>query len=114
MAEQIGRIRITVTVAGITFYKMYGKYFARQKSSLDGKRVKKDQAFRETMRYANLLAKGFVINSYVYRSLLKEKIRRKLYQQLTRKAMRLLKEGWNREEVILKLKGVVMSYDFRG
>lgn len=42
MARQIGDIIITGTIDDITFYEMDGKGYARHKSSLTGKRVKRD------------------------------------------------------------------------
>jgi len=45
VAKQIGATKITGTIQNICFYKMEGQYYARQKSSLTGKRVKKDPAF---------------------------------------------------------------------
>lgn len=106
MAEQTGMIRMKGTVAGVCFFKLNGKYYARKKSSLSSKRVKKDPSFHETMKYAGLFAKASVIGSTVYQLLQKEKRGRKVYQQLTGKAMKLLKEGLSEKEVmsILKLK----------
>lgn len=66
MATQIGLLRITGMVCGICFYRMKGVYYARQKSSLSGKRVKKDPAFTGTMRNAGLLGKAAKIASERY------------------------------------------------
>jgi hypothetical protein len=104
MAEQVGTIRITGTVDGACFYKMGGKYFARQKSTLSGRRVKQDPAFMKTMWYARLLARASVIASGVYRQLPEGKKERRLYRHLTGEAMKLLKSGKSRAEVILLLK----------
>lgn len=106
MAEQIGTIKITGAVGNICFYKMEEKYYARQKSSLSGKRVKKDPAFCGTMKYARLLAEASVIGSFVYRQLPKEKKGRKVYQALTGKVMKMLKEGLSRDTIIENLKAV--------
>ena len=103
MAKQTGIIKITGTVDNICFYKLEREYYARQKSSLSGKRVKKDPAFAETMKYAKLLAIASRIGSVVYRSLPKEKRERKLYQQLTGRAMQLLKKGMTGDKLIVVL-----------
>lgn len=104
MAKQVGTIKIKGTIDGICFYKLAGNYYARTKSSLDGKRVKKSRSFGETMRYARLFAKASVIGSTIYRMLPKNEKDRKVYQQLTGKAMKMLKDGLNEKEVIKKLK----------
>lgn len=99
MAKQTGILKIKGTINGITFYRLEKEYYARKKSSLTGRRVKKDPVFRETMRYARLLAKASVIGSTVYHSIPKEKKRRELYQKITGQAIQLLKDG-NNEELI--------------
>ncbi len=93
MARQIGTYKITGTVDEICFYKMNGKYYARLKSSLTGKRVKKDPAFANTMRYAGLLAEASKIASAIYRQLVPEQKEKGLYKRMTGQAMRLLKES---------------------
>ncbi|WP_315823558.1 hypothetical protein [Paraflavitalea speifideaquila] len=48
---------VEATLCGIiTCYKMYGAYFIRTKSSLTGKRVKKDKRFARTRHNASVLA----------------------------------------------------------
>jgi hypothetical protein len=64
------------------------------KSSLSGKRVKTDPAFRKTMQYARLLGKASKIASQVYKTYPKATRQFAEYRVLTGKAMRLLKEGF--------------------
>ncbi|MEI9911756.1 MAG: hypothetical protein WDO71_20170 [Bacteroidota bacterium] len=107
MAEQTGAVKITGTIYDICFYQMDGKYYARLKSSLSSKRVKRSAAFKNTMLYAALLANASGIGSVVYRALPKERKERKgrkVYQQLTGKAMQLLKNGIAKDTVIELLK----------
>ena len=104
MALQIGIIKIRVTISGICFYKLYEGFYARKKSSLNSSRVKTSPAFRNTMVYANRLAKASVIGSEVYRLLPKEKRNRKLYQRITGIIMQLLKKGIEKEEIVGSLK----------
>jgi hypothetical protein len=92
MAQQCGILTITGTIGAICFYRMADQYYARQKSSLDGKRVKKDPAFKETMRYAGLMAEASVTASAFYRLLPVEKRKRRNFQLLTGKVLQLLKE----------------------
>jgi hypothetical protein len=124
MARQAGPFYITGSYENICFYKMGGKYYARMKSSLDGKRVKKDPVFSKTMRYAGLLAKASKIGSILYRTLPKEERKHELYRKLTGQAMLLLKEGktaieilellkWKvPEPVALKKKNTELRFDF--
>jgi hypothetical protein len=104
MAEQTGSIKITGTIHGICFYQMHGKHYARLKSSLSGKRVKTSTGFKNTMQYAALLANASRIGSIVYRLLPKERRARRVYQQLTGRAMQLLKKGIEKKVVIVMLK----------
>lgn len=99
MAIQAGAIYITGCFENTCFYCMNGKYYARMKSSLEGTRVKKDPAFRETMRYAALLAKASKIASGLYRLLPNEEREKGLYRELVGQVMRLLKEGKSEIEI---------------
>ena len=78
-------------------------YYARKKSSLSGERVKKDPAFKETMRHANLFAKASSIGSMVYKALYPGIKNRERYQELTGRASCLLQEGLNEEETLAVL-----------
>ena len=99
MATQIGLLRITGTVCDICFYRMDGIYYARKKSSLSGERVKKDPAFKETIRHASLFAKASSIGSKVYKVLYPGTKNRELYQELTGRASCLFQKGLSEEEV---------------
>jgi hypothetical protein len=104
MAKQAGPFFITGTIDQICFYRMDGHYYARTKSSLDGKRVKKDPAFRETMRYAELMGKASSIASVVYRALPEEQKIKGLFRKLVAQVMRLLKENKTADEIVELLK----------
>ncbi len=93
MAKQSGPVYITGTYNGICFYKMNGAYYARQKSSLSGKRVKKDKAFTLTMVYAGIFGQASEIAGEVYRSLDGKQRKHALYRAMTSRANKLLKEG---------------------
>ena len=101
MAKQVGPIKITGCYDNICFYKMDGEYYARLKSSLTGKRVKKDPRFRRTMEYAGWLGQASKIASAVYRSLPPEKKEKGLYRMMTGQAMQWLKEGKPKEDILL-------------
>ncbi|HVI48533.1 MAG TPA: hypothetical protein VM802_26935 [Chitinophaga sp.] len=81
------------TIQNLCIYEMYGRYYIRLKSSLTSKRVKKDPAFRNTMKHAAILAEASRIAAAVYRALPKEQKEHALYRKLTGIAIRMLKEG---------------------
>lgn len=99
MAKQSGPIKIKGTISGITFYKQEDTYLARQKSSLTGKRVKTDPAFKKTMQEAGILKQASQLASFVYRQLPKERKRRH-YQLLTGQAQQQLRKGMDKDDVI--------------
>jgi hypothetical protein len=100
MAKQAGEIIIVGTIADITFYVMDGQGYARKKSSLTGKRVKKDPRFKRTMQSAHRLARASQLASLVYRSLPREKQVYALFRELTSMAICIIKEGKSEAEVV--------------
>jgi hypothetical protein len=103
MAKQSGAHTITGTIDNLCFYQMEGKYYVRLKSSLTGKRVKKDPAFSNTMHYANLLAGASVIASSLYRQLNEQQKVKGLFRKITGEAMQLLKAGTPEAQVVKQL-----------
>lgn len=99
MAKQCGKFKITGTVQGVNFYKREGEYYVRTKSSLTRQRMMKDPAFSRTREYATLLGEASKIASAVYRQITGERKRHSLYREMTGKAMRMLREGKEKEEV---------------
>lgn len=93
MAKQAGLIKLTGTIGNITFYKMNGKYYARSKSSLTAKRVKKDPAFERTRMYAQRLGLASKAAVRVYRSLPSQEREVAFYRRMVSKGLQLLKEG---------------------
>lgn len=108
MAVQVGSLKIRGTIAGICFYRMYGRYYARKKSSLTGKRVKRDPVFAKTMYYAGLLGKASQIASKRYKQMVpKEERSRKKYRELVGKVMLELRE----EKFLSKRTSGVRNYN---
>ena len=103
MARQTGDIIIEGTIDNITFYKMEGKGYARNKTSLTGKRVKRDPRFKRTMQSANRFGRGNQLASKVYRSLPRSEQVYALFKELKRIAILAIKEGKSEEEVLLRL-----------
>lgn len=93
MSKQKGPVYFTGTVDGICYYKMNGRYYARRKSTLSRKRVKRDPSFTLTRKYANLLGQASRIAVGVYRLLPKDQKKIALYRAMTGQAMAMLKQG---------------------
>ena len=88
----------------LTFYKMYGKYFVRSKSSLTGKRVKRDACFKKTREFAAKLGRSSSIASAVYKQLPEGWKLHSLYRKLTGIGFQLLKTAdYTDAEVITHL-----------
>jgi hypothetical protein len=91
------------TAQFLTFYKMYGRYFVRAKSSLTAERVKKDPCFAPTMYQASIMAHASRIGAAAYASIPAFCREHKHYRQLTGKANLLLKKGLHEDEIIVRL-----------
>ena len=100
MARQYGTIKITGTIGGICFYQMDGEHYARATSSLSGKRVKTDPAFRSTMAYAGLMGRASKIAAKLKIGLTREERRNINHSKLTGQVQRLLKEGKTEQEIL--------------
>ena len=104
MAKQLGPKFIKrQCICNLQFYYMEGKYYVRKKSSLTGKRVKKDKKFRLTMIYAGILAQASKIASSVYRQIPKEERKHPYFRTLTGMAQKMLRKGVSAEEVYEQL-----------
>ena len=103
MAKQIGEHTITGSIDNLCFYKMEGQFYVRMKSSLTGKRVKKDPVFAKTMHYAQLLGNASKIASRVYKKLGKEQKVKGLFKQMTGQALLMLKADGNTGEAESKI-----------
>ncbi len=90
----------TGTRDSITIFWMFGKPFMRSRSSLTGKRVKKDPAFHKTMQNAAVMAAASPIALKVYALMLPQHKNHKLRCKLTGEVMTWLKYGWKEEDII--------------
>jgi hypothetical protein len=109
MAKIVGGVPPFVgTRDNLTIYLMNGDYIVRSKSSLTGKRVKRDPAFAKTMKYAGWLKQGARIASVVYRQIPADERAYKQYRELTGNAMTLLKEGFDTGDVIVMLEAAYL------
>lgn len=107
MAKIVGPVPPFIgTRDNVTIYRMNGEYIARTKSSLTGKRVKKDPAFARTMEWAGRLKQGARIASAIYQQMPVDGRVYKQYREITGKAMSLLKEGFSVGDVIIMLEAI--------
>lgn len=100
MARQIGHIFITGTIDDVTYYKMYGTYYARMKSTLSRKKVLTSPRFALTRMHANQLAEASKIASRLYRGIPKEERKVQLYRAIVGEAKVLLASGKDKESVM--------------
>jgi len=103
MAKQIGIFKIIGTIGDITFYEMDGEFYARKKSSLDRKRVRKDPRFRRTMEEAIGFGKASAATLEVYWALPAEQRGHGVYGRLTWRMRKLMREGKDAEQAKLEL-----------
>ena len=87
----------------LTFYKMYGNYYTRAKSSLTAERVKTDTCFAPTMWQASIMAHASKIGAAAYAAIPVFCREYKYYRLLTGKANLLLKKGLHEDEIIIRL-----------
>lgn len=104
MAKQVGPYFITGCIDNVCFYEMDRQYYARMKSSLDGKRVKKDPAFKGLMLYAGMLGKASKLASLVNREIGGDKKGKSLFKPLKTEAYRMLREGIAADDVLYLLR----------
>jgi hypothetical protein len=104
MAKQVGIIQFTGTIGGVTFYRMYGTYYARAKSSLSAKKVQTYPNFAQTRMYAQWLGEASKMASVVYKELPPEERKYELYCELKKMEYALVKKERNREQVMEELK----------
>ncbi len=104
MAKQEGLVKLTGTIGNITFYKMNGEYYARAKSTLSGKRVKKDVAFGLTRVYARRLGLASAAAKKCYRALPERNVQ--VYRKMVSEALRLLKTGCPEEQLESSLRAI--------
>ncbi|MBS1667125.1 MAG: hypothetical protein JST58_07105 [Bacteroidetes bacterium] len=99
MAKQLGQIYVKSTIGGITFYKMDNTFYARTKSSLDRKRVKRDKAFRRTRWYTGRFGRASKLASAAYDLLEPEKKDMLLYRKWMGMAAKMTYSGKTETEV---------------
>ena len=99
MAKQVGPIFLVGTFGGVHFYKMGDDYYVRMQSSLEAKTVKTSARFRNTMRFANMMAGSSTIGRAVFKALPARFKQSWMYRAFVGEAMQLFKTGKAYEEV---------------
>lgn len=99
MAKQTGKIRITGTLSGLSFYRMFGDYFVRRTSSLDGNRVKTDEAFANSRKRMTGFGEAAGICKEVYGNFDKRYKKHGVFGKMTGRANIWLIEGKDETEV---------------
>jgi len=103
MAKQVGILKITGTVCGLTFYKLDGQYYVRQKTSLNRKRVMRDRRFARSRECMSRFGQASQIAGQVYRKLPAREKQPGLFGRMTGRANRMLFAGASPEMVLQEL-----------
>lgn len=98
-ARFLAATEVEVTMCGVTFYKMHGRHFARTKSSLTGKQVKKDKRFQRTMQQAAVLALAAKYVTPIYNELTADWRCHDLYRKLVSIGIKAIHQGATKEIV---------------
>lgn len=100
MAKQKGIIPLKGTIGNITFYKSGDGFLAREKTSVDAKRIANDPAFQRTRENGAEFGRagnGTKILRTAFRALIQKASDRLLTSRLTRKMMEVIKADLTNE-----------------
>jgi hypothetical protein len=90
----------------IVYYELRGGYYMRTKSTLKGKRVKTDPAFRKTMENASVFGIASKMSTEIYRQLPPKKKKNRIDLAITSRAIKLIRttglEPAKAKEVLIK------------
>jgi hypothetical protein len=89
---------------GICGYMSHGINIIRKSSSLTGKRTKKDPAFKGFRNSSNRMKEASPIAASLYNLLAKDQKVYTLYRTLTGEALKMIKQGLEKEIIIARLK----------
>ena len=98
MPKQKG-IKISGTIDDLTFYAIKSNYYVKNKSSINGKRIKTDPSFRAFRERSTQFAEATKIASSIYRTYPKGKKKLGKFQKLCAKVYKHLLEGKSEEEI---------------
>ena len=103
MARQVGPIFLRGTYDGVHFYERDGKYYVRMQSTLAGHTVKTSPRFKNTMKFAQMMACSSKIGSVVFKALPVGFKESWMYRAFVGEAMDMFKQMMAYEEVFAVL-----------
>ncbi len=109
MAKQAFNNIITGSIGNLVFYKMDGKGYVRRRSSLTRKQFKTKACFTASRKSAERFSMANIIASEIYNTLPPGERNYAVYCTLKTTAIRLLKEGKNRDTVKYSLHEIIST-----
>src|SRR5258707_1582590 len=104
MSLKIDNIVFTGNAGGACCYFSRGRWITRKTSSLTGKRVQQDPAFKGFRESSHRMKEASPIAASLYRLIPRAQKEYRLYRLLTGEALKMIKQGLNREVITKKLK----------
>ena len=101
--------KILGTFNSITGYMAGDQNIVRSRTSLTGERVKNDPAFEGFRKSGERMKQASAIASELYNRIPKDLKRFSMFRQLTGEALKMMKQGRNREEIVEKLQVLYIS-----
>ena len=98
MPRQRG-IKISGTFDDLTFYGSNGKYYVKNKSSINAKRIKTDPSFRVFRERSVQFAQATQLASRIYRLYPIKRKKAGVFSKLSGKVYKYLLEGKTEEEI---------------
>lgn len=104
MARQTGDTKIIGSFGGLTFYRMWRKYYVRSKSSLSRERVLQAKEFEKSRQNASVFALAVKLAKLVYDHLPEgSRDQKTVWYPLRNKAQAMLRAGRQEAEVLQQL-----------
>jgi hypothetical protein len=103
MPKQLG-IKLSGTFHDITFYSVKGNFLAKNKSSLNAKKIKTHPSFRVFRERSKQFAEATQIASRIYRLYPKEKRKSGVFQKICAKVYKHILDGKSEKEIIQLIK----------
>ena len=92
-------IKLSGTLGDLTFYGSNGKYYVKNKSSINAKRIKTDPSFRAFRERSTQFAEATKIASSIYRTFPKGKKKHGVFPKLCAKVYKHLLTGKTESEI---------------
>ncbi|MGZ3924353.1 MAG: hypothetical protein ACXVBJ_11335 [Flavisolibacter sp.] len=112
MAKQAGDSKIVGSIDDLCFYKLYGEYCVRRKSSLTPRQFWKDKTFEGSRKSCKRFGEGNILASKLYRATDENTRVYKLFCFLKSKAIALLKQGHTLQQAELVLTDYLVEFGY--